>query len=489
MAFPRRLSAALVCAFAFCAMATSASAMTGPSTNVIGGTPVASDGDYPFLTAILATNDPIGGFYCGGSLIASKWVMTAAHCLAPEAGLTPQYIGIGSADRSSPSMQIIRVTNRFRHPNYEPSSVKNDVMLLRLESAPSGITPVPRATAAQDPGSGVTSKIVGWGLTVSNATASTPTPIDAMEATTEIVSNPNCEAAWSGIVSISDSQICTYHNTPTFHSGCNGDSGGPLLYANRQVGIVSFGVGGCTDQAPQVYTRVSAFQGWIDGTMAKTLAVPDSAVPFGTVDTDDGSVTKTITVTSDGEQPITVTGTSTSGDYAVSSSTCSGPIAPGNSCTFDVTFDPTIGGVRPGTLKISTDSAGIPAFSVPLTGTGFGRSSTPVMLHVKRLSTSRSGSKIKAKFQMDFKVPTGVTPSYACSGKLTSSMRVGGRSYSAKTKVYMVPGKLGVAPRCYSRFTFKMAASALGKKGKLKMRFPKNDVLVSSRRTVSLRIK
>lgn len=489
MAIQRRLSAALVCAFALCVFASSASATTAPSTQVIGGTPVASDSDYPFLTSILATPNPVSGFYCGGTLIAPNWVMTAGHCYVPSEKATPEYIGIGTADRTDPAMQVIRVRSHFRHPSYDPVSVKNDIMLLRLESAPSGITPVPRATSAQDPAAGVTTKIVGWGLTVTNAGPSDTTPVRANEATTEAVSNSNCSTAWSGIVSISDSQICTYHNTPTYHSGCNGDSGGPLLYANRQVGIVSFGVGGCTSEAPSVYTRVSAFQTWIDGTMQKTLAVPDVAVPFGTVDTDQGTAVKTITVTSDGDQPITVTGTSTSGDYAVQSSTCNGAIAPGATCAFNVAFDPSVGGVRPGTLKISTDSSGTATFSVPLTGTGFGRSSVPVMLHVKRLSTKRVGAKAHVKYQMDFKVPNGITPSYACSGKLKSTMRVGGRNYSAKTKVYMIPGVLGQAPRCYSRFTFKMSARAVGRKGKLKMSFPSNKVLVASKRTVTLRVK
>jgi secreted trypsin-like serine protease len=489
MVIARRISAALLCALAACAFATSASAAGGPTANIIGGTPVSSDSDYPFLAAVLYSPNPVTGFYCGGTLIASRWVMTAGHCYVPSEGATPQFIGIGTADRSDPAMQVIAVGNHFRHPDFDPALIKNDVMLLHLNSAPLGITPIARATAAQDPAAGATVKDVGWGITVSHAGPTDEPALQANEATTEIVSNSNCAAAWNKVASISDSQICSYHNTPTFHSTCNGDSGGPQIYQNRQVGITSFGVGGCGSELPSVDTRVSSFNAWIDGTIQKNLVAPDVAVPFGTVDTDSGSVSKTVTVTSDGEQPITVTGTSTTGDYFLQGSSCSGPLAPGASCSFTVAFDPALGGTRPGTLKISTDSAGTATYSVPLTGSGFGRSSRPVKLHFKHSSAKRVGRKVKETFKITYKVPDGVTPSYACTGRLSAKMRVAGRSYSAKPKVYGVPGILGVAPQCYAKFTLKMASSAYRRKGKLKLSLPANQVLVASKRTVTLRIK
>ncbi len=53
---------------------------------------------------------------------------------------------------------------------------------------------------------------------------------------------------------------------------CQGDSGGPLLMftANnvwQQVGITSIGVGCARPDYPGIYTRVAAFQSWINATM------------------------------------------------------------------------------------------------------------------------------------------------------------------------------------------------------------------------------
>jgi len=46
---------------------------------------------------------------------------------------------------------------------------------------------------------------------------------------------------------------------------CNGDSGGPLMdtATGVQVGIVSFGYGGCASEYQDVYTKVAFYDAWI----------------------------------------------------------------------------------------------------------------------------------------------------------------------------------------------------------------------------------
>jgi hypothetical protein len=388
-------------------------------------------------------------------------------------------------------MQIIPVNQYYQHPDWNPDLVANDLMLLHLQHAPTGgLTPVTRATPAQDPADDVTTNVIGWGLTVVNSDGTDAPPNRANETSVEVVGTDACQSAWSGIASVTGNQICVLHKNPTQHSACNGDSGGPLLSGGRQVGIVSFGVGGCTAQAPEVMTRVSSYNSWIDGSMDKTLAPVDSAsLSFGTVNVDKGTVTKSISFLSDGNQPITVFDAVASGDYKVSSSTCSGAIPPGQTCAISVTFNPSAGGIRDGGLTVNTDSQGTAHLTTSLTGMGLGRSNTPVKLHLTRSGAKYVGGKYKVSFRMNFKVPTGVPMAAACKGKLGLKMSVAGKHYSTKSKVGVVPPFLGRAPRCFTRFNFKVNASALGRKATLKLAFPKNEVLVASRSTKRFRIR
>ena len=78
---------------------------------------------------------------------------------------------------------------------------------------------------------------------------------------------------------------------------------------------------------------------------------------------------QTVTVTNTGNATLTITGaTATPGDFGVLSN-CSNPVAAGSSCTIGVFFDPTAGGTRTGTLKL-TDNAGNSPQALTLTGSG-----------------------------------------------------------------------------------------------------------------------
>jgi hypothetical protein len=71
------------------------------------------------------------------------------------------------------------------------------------------------------------------------------------------------------------------------------------------------------------------------------------------------------------EQAVALTGISetTSGDFQVSSTTCSASLAAKSTCTISVTFTPTQTGTRTGTLQVTDSAIGSPQVS-NLTGTG-----------------------------------------------------------------------------------------------------------------------
>lgn len=49
-----------------------------PSTRIVGGVD-SSPGDWPWQTML--TSSPNGYVFCGGSLVAPQWLVTASHCV------------------------------------------------------------------------------------------------------------------------------------------------------------------------------------------------------------------------------------------------------------------------------------------------------------------------------------------------------------------------------------------------------------------------
>jgi subtilase family serine protease len=81
------------------------------------------------------------------------------------------------------------------------------------------------------------------------------------------------------------------------------------------------------------------------------------------------SAAKTVTLANTGSGTLNISGITTSGDFAVSSTTCGSTLAAGKNCKIKVTFTPTQIGSRTGILSITDNAAGSPQ-GVSLSGTG-----------------------------------------------------------------------------------------------------------------------
>jgi hypothetical protein len=75
-----------------------------------------------------------------------------------------------------------------------------------------------------------------------------------------------------------------------------------------------------------------------------------------------------VTLTNTGNAALNISGVTSSGDFAQSNS-CGANLSVGASCAFSVTFTPTAGGTRTGTLSVTDDAPASPQ-NVTLTGTG-----------------------------------------------------------------------------------------------------------------------
>jgi hypothetical protein len=105
-----------------------------------------------------------------------------------------------------------------------------------------------------------------------------------------------------------------------------------------------------------------------------TLSTNPTSLTFGTQALNTTSASQAVTVTNTGTAAASVSGVSTSGDFA-QTNTCGTSIAAGASCTVNVTFRPTASGTRTGTLTITSNATNSPT-TVGLTGTGAGTVNT-----------------------------------------------------------------------------------------------------------------
>ena len=105
----------------------------------------------------------------------------------------------------------------------------------------------------------------------------------------------------------------------------------------------------------------------LTGLAAASLA--PAAAKFGTVKT--GTTSKPVKFTLTNNQSVTLNNiaASTTGDFAVSATTCAASLASKGKCTISVTFTPTGTGLRTGELIVS-DSADNSPQTATLTGTG-----------------------------------------------------------------------------------------------------------------------
>ncbi len=271
-----------------------APALAADTNMVVGGKPVPPD-KYPWQVRLYESMDDTVGF-CGGSIIADQWVLTAAHCLVDVTDPNDVVVGYGSTDREKTTK--VAAAAIFVDKAYLAGQ-KADLALIKLKA------PIPnaRSIGVADPAAdkdllpdGAAVTVIGWGATWDTAAfdgfmhdikANRSTrklfssrqinaPQLLHEVEIKVIDPQSCKATYQALNypdwSIGETEICAT-DPEGGKDSCYGDSGGPLVVPAHnsagyvQVGIVSWGPQCGNPMYPGVYTRVSSFTDWIRTTM------------------------------------------------------------------------------------------------------------------------------------------------------------------------------------------------------------------------------
>lgn len=262
--YRRLVSLLLAALFVLSFAPTSATAIT--KAGIVGGVPATQD--YSFMASLQRAD---GRHFCGGSLVAKSWILTAAHCVEDEESTLQ--VMLGSRFLSQPG-EVIKVAEVLVHEAYNPNTSEFDVALLKL-AKDSSQTPVRIATLDQKDlwPAGTTARVIGWGTSFYLVG---PSPDELHEVDVPIVSDQDCAASYEPTLGFSaETMVCAGEDTG-MKDTCQGDSGGPLMVRDEldrliQMGTVSWGLGCGLPLFYGVYGRVGddALRPWLTTHLGK----------------------------------------------------------------------------------------------------------------------------------------------------------------------------------------------------------------------------
>ncbi|XP_030073308.1 neutrophil elastase [Microcaecilia unicolor] len=219
---------------------------------IVGGKE-AIPNSWPFIASLQIQ----GQHFCGGSLIAPNFLITAAHCLMD---LNPSFVtivlGAHSLSANEATRQTFRISRIFEN-GFNPRTLENDILVVKLNRAAdlnATVQTVKLPKQNQTVPTGTQCVTAGWGQLATQG----PSSDQLQELNVTTTGNRLCRST----------NICT--RVSMRQAGiCFGDSGGPLVCNDILHGLSSFIIRSCgSGVAPDFFARVALFRSFIDSALA-----------------------------------------------------------------------------------------------------------------------------------------------------------------------------------------------------------------------------
>ncbi|XP_047666034.1 trypsin-like [Tachysurus fulvidraco] len=201
---------------------------------------------------------------CGGFLINSSYVVSAAHCYIKSKDKLSVVFGSHNIDPTRNDLRRYEVKSVHIHPSYKEGPRNGfDIMLLKLTkdvvlNKKVKIAKIPKKHQRVKPN--IKCQVAGWGKTKTGKSNVN----DLQVADVSTINIAVCKKEWANVFTLPPDVLCA-GAYKTKSGACQGDSGGPLVCNGVAVGIVSFNYNqNCTyPNFPNVYTDISAYSDWI----------------------------------------------------------------------------------------------------------------------------------------------------------------------------------------------------------------------------------
>lgn len=268
--------------------------------------------EWPWHAAIL--EKPQDLYVCGSTLLDESWILTAAHCVDDYLPFVNSIedilkVRLGEYDVSTTAEPLrheeFNISNIVIHPGFNNSTLVHDIALLKLErpakrkqnidvvcmpkpgdfehheKSKGGSSSTTTTTTTRSPSRGGDDHhhhhdddhqcfVTGWGRRSETSEHSLVLKEINVPLWDHLSCNNALQAQFGPAYHLPDTAVCAGAEG---RDACDGDGGGPLVCEKNgswyQVGIVSFGIGCGRKNVPGVYTRVSAYEDWIEKTILK----------------------------------------------------------------------------------------------------------------------------------------------------------------------------------------------------------------------------
>ncbi|XP_011062186.1 PREDICTED: chymotrypsin-1-like [Acromyrmex echinatior] len=229
---------------------------------IVGGQ-TATPGEFPHQVSLKYN----GNHVCGGSIIASNKILTAAHCVT---FTKPPYkdFKVATGSISITGGELHNVEKIIVHPQYSDryeDAWKNDIAVIKFNHLFYSFqlaSPIqynqfqkPISLAKSKPFLGQICTLSGWGRLHTNG----PLPSILQKMVQIVISQSQCQKELADMP-LTASHLCMLNRSGI--GAClkrlsvfQGDSGGPLICDGVQVGVTSW-VAPCAKGYPDVYTDV-----------------------------------------------------------------------------------------------------------------------------------------------------------------------------------------------------------------------------------------